>query len=150
MRLSKKGWNNVLIFSVLLIVFIFNFKHKLSLKPQVLLRTVISGQHTIVEIKTPDFKLIRNGRQWAAEPSLGLSEIQLAQLAKNWQNLPLDTLQDVFIDNTAPYYVQVYIASEAQPIVVQLDQYKSDYLLHIEDDITLLLPAHKLPLFFGR
>jgi len=84
MRLSARGWNNVLIFGVLIIVFLFNFSHKLLLAPKVHQRTVISKDIMIVEIKTPDFVIKRSGRNWVSKPNLGLSEHQLALLVQNW------------------------------------------------------------------
>lgn len=149
MRLSRKGWNNVLIFAVLLVIFIFNFSHKLTLSPKVQQRSVIDKSLTIVEIKTPDFKITRFGRTWKSEPNLGLSEQQLAQLVHNWQNLELTT-QPAISNTIAPYIIQVYTADHAQPIIVQLFQQGEHYLLQTESSMSLFLSAQQLPLLLGR
>ncbi len=149
MRLSKKGWNNVLIFGVLIIRFLFNFSHKLLLKPKVYERTVISREMMIVEIQTPDFSIKRSGRSWISEPSLGLSEHQLSLLAQNWQTLPLST-QAAIVQPQSPFIIQVYTANEAQPIIVQLIQMGEDYLLQTDQDMALFLSGEQLPLFLGR
>ncbi|WP_413691835.1 hypothetical protein [Psychromonas sp. KJ10-2] len=92
MRLSKKGWNNVLIFGVLLIIFIFNFRQQLNFSNTTQQRPVISPDFTIVEIQTPDFVMTRTGREWKREPSINLSNENLQSIVDNWQALPLDVL----------------------------------------------------------
>jgi len=149
MHLSRKGWNNVLIFSVLLIIFVFNFSQKLTLSPKVLQRSVIPESVTIVEIKTPDYQISRLGRSWQSQPALGLSEQQLNKLVDNWQHLKLAT-QDPVSENVAPYTIQIYIADQDQPIIVQLYQYGEHYLLQTDSDMSLLLEANQLPLLLGR
>lgn len=149
MRLSRKGWNNVLIFSVLLIVFVTNFSHKLSLSPKVHQRTVISEDLTILEIKTPDFRIKRSGRTWQREPSLGLSEQQLSTLVNNWQSIELDTHLPVSND-VAPYLIEVYTTDKTQPIIVELYQYDDHYLLQVDPNTALLLNDQQLPLLLGR
>jgi hypothetical protein len=149
MRLSKRGWNNVLIFGVLIIVFLFNFSHKLLLKPKVHQRTLISSEAMIVEIKTPDFSIKRVGRSWISEPNLGLSEHQLLLLVQNWQNLPLQTHAAIIQPENA-FVMQVYTANETQPIIVKLIQQGDDYLLQTDENMSLFLSSAQLPLFLGR
>jgi hypothetical protein len=149
MRLSKRGWNNVLIFGVLIIVFLFNFSHKLLLKPKVHQRTVISSELMVVEIKTPDFAIKRSGRSWISEPNLGLSEHQLSLLVQNWQSLPLQ-VQAAIVQPSDAFIMQVYTANNAQPIIVKLIQQGEDYLLQTDEEMSLFLSSEQLPLFLGR
>jgi len=149
MRLSKRGWNNILIYGVLIIVFLFNFSHKLLLQPKVHQRTLIDTNVMIVEIKTPDFSIKRSGRSWVSEPNLGLSEQQLALLVQNWQNLPLQT-QAAILKPENPFIMQVYTANAVQPIIVQLMQQGNNYLLQTDDEMSLFLSSEQLPLFLGR
>ena len=149
MRLSRKGWNNVLIFSVLLIIFIFNFSPKLTLSSEVKQRTIINKALTIVEIKTPDYKITRFGQDWKSTPDLGLSKQQLALLVKNWQNLQLEVSPPAS-DISNPYTIQVYSADQEQPIIVQLFQYGDHYLLQTTPNASLFLQAQQLPTLLGR
>ena len=149
MRLSKKGWNNVLIFGVLTIIFLFNFSHKLLLEPKVHQRTLINKDMLILEIRTPDFSIKRDGRSWISEPNLGLSEQQLSSLVKNWQNIPLQT-QEPVIQPKNPFVMQVYSANQDQPIIVKLIQQGENYLLQTDETMSLFLSAQQLPLFLGR
>lgn len=149
MRLSSRGWNNVLIYGVLIIVFLFNFSHKLLLSPKVKQRTLINNEMIIVEIKTPDFSIQRSGRSWKSEPSSGLSEQQLSLLIQNWQHLQLETQAPV-LNKISLYIIKVYIATQEQPIVVQLFQDGEHYLLQTDSSLSLQLNANQLPLLLGR
>lgn len=149
MNLSRKGWNNVIIFAVFIIIFIFNFSPKLTLSPKSEQRSVISSELLIVEIKTPDFNIKRIGRAWKSEPDLGLSEQQLALLVQNWQQLELEP-QATIKNAHPPYVIQIYTAHQAQPIIVQLFQQGDDYLLQIDPALSLSLSGQQLPLLLGR
>ena len=149
MRLSKKGWNNVLIFGVLIILILFNFSQKLMQQPKTEQRTVIGNQQMIVEIKTPDFSIKRSGRSWISEPNLGLSEQQLSLLVQNWQNHPLQ-IQAAILNPENLFIIHVYTADKAQPITVKLIQQDDHYLLQTDDEISLFLSDEQLPLFIGR
>ncbi len=148
MRLSNKGWNNVLIFGVLTIVFIFNFSHKLTLSPQVNSRTIIPKQETIVEIKTPDSLLTRHGREWQLTPPSALTQPQLNQLVAQWQQLALKTQENVAPNNHYPIFV--YVANKQQPYVVNLIEQDDHYLLQVNGEITLRLETRDLPSLLGR
>ena len=149
MRLSRRGWNNVLIFAVLSIIFIANFSDKLSLSSDTEPRPIIDSQLTIVEIKTPDYQIKRFGRTWKSEPDLGFSEAQLLSLVKSWQHMPLEE-QAPFDTPAHPYVIKIYTVDKEQPIVVQLSQFGDDYLLQTNPSYSLLLHAEQLPLLLGR
>lgn len=149
MRLSKKGWNNVLIFAVLIIMFIFNFSHKLLLSPKVSERTIIDKQLTIVELHTPDFTIKRIGRSWISKPEMRLSQQQLTSLMHNWQHLKL-TVQPVLKNPKNPFVIQVYNSDQEQPTIVQLIQQGENYLLQIDNETSLFLETKQLPLLLGR
>lgn len=149
MRLSKKGWNNVLIFGVLIIIFLFNFSQKLMFKEPSSQHTVISKEQIIVEIKTPDFTIKRNGRNWITEPELGLSTQQLTELVSNWQNHPLQSVPAIEKPQHA-FVIQIYTIDKPQPIVIQLIQQGDNYLLQRDENLALLLQGEQLGLFLGR
>ncbi|MCG6201473.1 hypothetical protein [Psychromonas antarctica] len=149
MRLSSKGWNNVLIFGILTIIFVFHFSQKLTLSAKIEQRSVISNEFIIVEIKTPDFEIKRVGRSWKSEPDLGLSKNQLALLVQNWQQLKLET-QSTVTTKQPPYLIYIYSANQAQPTIVQLFQQGDNYSLQLDSTISLFLSAEQLPLLLGR
>ncbi|WP_160064871.1 hypothetical protein [Psychromonas sp. L1A2] len=150
MRLSKRGWNNVLIFGVLLIIFIFNFSQQLRLSTVVSQRTVISSDLTIVEIETPDYVITRVGRNWESNPSVGLSSDNLQQIVNNWQAVPLDALTEQDLP-TSNFVLKFFVTEQVQPIIVQLHQQQNDqYILQVDENSFLSLPTEKLTSFLGR
>lgn len=149
MRLSRRGWNNVLIFAVLTIIFIFNFAPKLVPQDEQQYLPVINNQLTIVEIKTPDFKIARVGRHWQSQPDLGLSQQQLTTLVHNWQHLALP-VQEARITPKSSYIISIYSADQAQPTVVNLIQQDDGYQLQTQSNHALFLATHQLPLLLGR
>ena len=150
MRLSKRGLNNVLIFGVLLIIFIFNFSQQLRLSTVVSQRTVISSDLTIVEIETPDYVITRVGRNWESNPSVGLSSDNLQQIVNNWQAVPLDALTEQDLP-TSNFVLKFFVTEQVQPIIVQLHQQQNDqYILQVDENSFLSLPTEKLTSFLGR
>lgn len=150
MRLSKRGWNNVLIFGVLLIIFIFNFSEKLRLSSTIPQHTVISSDITIVEIETPDYIITRVGRKWESKPNIGLSSENLQHIVNNWQTIPLDTLAEQNLP-TSDFTLKFFVTEQTQPIIVQLHQQADNqYILQVNDDTFLSLPTEKLTSFLGR
>jgi len=149
MRLSKKGFNNVLIVGILAFVFILNFGPKLLPSSKKNQQTVINSALTIIEIKTPDFSIKRFGQRWISEPNLGLSNQQLSQLVHTWQAVPLQEHAEP-VQSKNPFIIQVYLANKDQPVTVKLIEYGNNYLLQINQNVTLLLKSKQLPLFLGR
>lgn len=150
MHLSKKGWNNVLIFGVLLIIFIFNFSQELRLSSKTSQRHVIANDLTIVEIDTPDYVITRVGRNWQSKPNRGISSTQLQNVVNNWQTVPLDvlTLQSL---PTSSFIIKFFVAEQTQPIIVQLHQLQDDqYILQVDEQLFLSLPAKQLTQFLGQ
>jgi len=150
MRLSKKGFNNLLIFGILLITFIFNFNQRLREPHETKQSTVIPKEFTILEIQTPDYTLTRVGRNWQRKPSMGISSDKLQQVVNNWQTVPLDTLTEQNFP-LSDFILRFFIAEQKDPIIVQLHQLQNDhYVLQVNEKLYLSLPSNQLSLFLGR
>lgn len=152
MRLSRKGWNNILIFGSLFVIFLFNFNfnEKFSSNTDELGVTPIPIELTILEINTPDHKIKRVGREWKAQPDMGLSSYQLSLLVQNWQTIPLQALKTNQLSTKFPYQIKIYVASEQEPFIFKLHQDKENYQLEGLDKTFLFLPEKQLPLFLGK
>lgn len=92
LRLSRKGWNNVLIFSTLFMIFLFNgMHHKLlsNADSDSQHQTIIPSTELILTLDMPNFSIERIGRSWRAvpEPEPKIGEQQLQNLLLNWKNL---------------------------------------------------------------
>lgn len=150
MHLSPKGWNNVLIFGVLLLILIFKFSQKSTIPSSISTHPIISPDLTIVEIETPDYSISRVGRNWESHPNLSLSSEKLASIVDNWQTVRLDSLIEPH-SSLSPFLIKVFVAEQADPIIIQLyQQPNNQYIVQIDGASLLILPLNKLPLYLGR
>ncbi len=86
-RLSKKGWNNVLIFSMLLMIMIFNGMHKKlgggeSTDTNVLL---LPENSLVLTLNIGDIAIERIGQGWRAKPAIDMDMAQLTDLMARWK-----------------------------------------------------------------
>ena len=81
-RLSKKGWNNVLIFSMLLMIMVFNGMHKKfnGSDPQMTEVPLLPENSLVLTVKYPHTTIERIGQSWRSQPPIALSEAELKQL----------------------------------------------------------------------
>lgn len=126
MRLSKKAWNNVLIFAVLAMIFIFNFSHKKMLhnensSPKQ--ATLLPSQSMILTMQGPDYTVERIGRSWRSRPDIGLAPEQLGQMMEAWLSQPLATLE----------------LPEGQLPVSQFSQEYQFWLAGVDEPVSLIL-----------
>ena len=96
LRLSKKGWNNVLIFSMLIMIMVFNGMHKKfnfgEVEPQQL--PLFGDDMLLLTLELPNVKIERVGQTWRANPATSLSNEQLATMVQQWYQLPLQVQLD--------------------------------------------------------
>ncbi len=149
MKLSRTGWNNVIIFSVMIIIIIINTTNdklfsdsdnQANAGQQLLL-----PEHSVIlalAIKTADDKQLlfeRVGRSWQHTGKgvlLSLTDQQVEQLMFSWQQASgLVQASDVIIDESKGILVQIDIAANEQrqqftlyPLTDQLLIYK-----HVSD-----------------
>lgn len=150
--LSKRGWNNVLIYLVLILMFIFYFLGHDSGK-------VASGtswqpfsERTLVAISDHQVSLVRVGNSWEQR---GNSFPQNATLSAGaqvhwvnaWQNLSLETTELLLAGRE--YQVELMFADEAESWVVGVFFYQgealvalpgADQVFRVQGDIAALEP----------
>ncbi|WP_199610738.1 hypothetical protein [Flocculibacter collagenilyticus] len=103
-RLSKKGWNNVLIFSMLAMIMLFNGMHKKIMESSQLgkVTAVLPADSFILKLEYPGYAVERIGQSWrltnVTQPPTAtqlalLNEAQFSQLAHNWRTLQAELVQ---------------------------------------------------------
>ncbi|MCC5879512.1 MAG: hypothetical protein JJU03_06440 [Idiomarina sp.] len=107
--LSKRGWNNVVIYVVLALMFVFYFLGNDS-------RRMASDEsfrpfavYSIVELRDPQYDLIRVGNQWELRQGQ-LSKDQQDQWLDAWQNLTLKPYEGLLAGEE--YAVEVSVADQ--------------------------------------
>ena len=140
MRLSRKGWNNVIIFSMLIMIFFLNGLHKKigSDETQAQLQPLLPVQSFVLTLTFSDQKIERIGTSWrtvALQTEQPLywqgTEQQLSELVYLWQNTALMTtpIPDA-IDLNKPLLAAAFeLAGEPLPWVYLLYKANGQYYL---------------------
>lgn len=86
-RLSKKGWNNVLIFSMLIMIMVFNGMHTKfnSSEPNDTQVPLLPENSLVLSLEYPAVTIERIGQSWRTKPAIGLDAIQLSEIMGLWQ-----------------------------------------------------------------
>ncbi len=153
MQLSRRGWNNVLIFVVLAMMLVFQYSGKKMEGGDSAsqYQTALPSNAVVLSMQFDNIQIQRVGSQLATQPELGLSQPQLQQIIKAWESATFKPVaNDIVIANLA-YGINVSfeLANLAEPVTLILYQIDNGYLLqnwqsqllHIdESELQVLLP----------
>ena len=141
MQLSRKAWNNVLIFSMLLMIFFFNGLHKKlnSVPVESGIQTLLPAQSFILSLEFPDQKIERIGTAWrsqalfknAPESQWQSTQSNIVQLINKWQGseLPLAPASTSLKSNVPLSVATIWLAGEQLPWLYQLYKAPQGYYL---------------------
>jgi hypothetical protein len=150
MQLGRKGWNNVIIFSMLIMIFFLNGLHKNigNDETQAQLQPLLPVQSFVLTLKFIDQKIDRIGTSWRTttlQKNVPLSwqgsEQQLSELVYLWQNTALmTTITPDALDMNKPLSVATFeLAGEPLPWVYLLFEANGQYYLFDKTSQRLLL-----------
>ena len=151
MQLGRKGWNNVVIFSMLLMIFFFNGLHtKLNSGPdQPGVQSILPAQSFILALEFPDKKIERIGTSWRASALINdvsaiiwqATPADLVALINDWQGMELSvaTSPDVIKNTKALSVATVWLAGEQLPWLYQLYRAPNGYYLLDKSNQRVLL-----------
>lgn len=94
LRLTRQGWNNIIIYGVLALFFLFYIapNHLAMLRSKELQQVVAPGQR-LLELHFPRATLKQAGPVWRSEPAALLTDALAVQTAATWQQLQLPAAQ---------------------------------------------------------
>ncbi|NWL15292.1 hypothetical protein FHG08_06055 [Pseudoalteromonas sp. Scap03] len=150
MQLGRKGWNNVIIFSMLIMIFFLNGLHKNigNDETQAQFQPLLPVQSFVLTLKFIDQKIDRIGTSWRTttlQKNVPLSwqgsEQQLSELVYLWQNTALmTTITPDALDMNKPLSVATFeLAGEPLPWVYLLFEANGQYYLFDKTSQRLLL-----------
>jgi len=156
-QLSKKGWNNVLIFSMLIMIFLFNgLHHKLiGTETDDIVQSILKEQSYILTIEYPLFKIERIGTGWRNNSEL--TETQVSELLINWRQATglriadLNAIKSEFNNKSAENIVTIWLAGEELPQVYAFFKLGADYFVHMPKSVNgtwLKLTSNQKELLF--
>jgi hypothetical protein len=149
-RLSQKGWNNFMIYTVVILVALFvglpEYLKQARNEPQ---PQLISASQTLLALHFPQHQIERAGPSWRSQPA-ALTEEQLAVLLQHWQQVtlpeksPLDPINPVLVTD-----VSVWLTGKPAQQQWQLYQAGEYYWLKaVEADLWYRLPPGQADLLF--
>ncbi|MCF2857534.1 hypothetical protein L1286_08640 [Pseudoalteromonas sp. SMS1] len=138
MGLSRKAWNNVVIFSMLIMIFFLNgLHHKLNPSEEELGSVlVLPEQSFVLALAYPGVKIERIGTSWRIEselPSDGqqvYTEQDLVDIVTLWQSSELEMISPPQVSAEQAVSVATFwLAAEELPLSYQLYQVNGYYVL---------------------
>ncbi|WP_166424503.1 hypothetical protein [Paraglaciecola sp. 20A4] len=116
-RLTSRGWNNVLIISMLLLIIMFNLTGNIfsnSSPSDKALKALVPNGDMITSIDMGSTTLERVGRGWRLLPAQqGMDNQRLSETIGNWHNAKLESIDQTSL--TGAMAVDVWLAGEGVP-----------------------------------
>jgi hypothetical protein len=132
-QLSRRGWNNVLIFAVLAMMLIFQYSGNMlnqdSKAP--LYQPALPANAVVLSMQFDNIQIRRVGRELEIKPAMRLTQAQLQQIIKAWESATFKVLPaDIAVTNLA-YGVNLSfeLANLSEPVTLILYQVEGGYLL---------------------
>ncbi len=125
-QLSRRGWNNVLIFFCLGFILVFSKFGKQESTIDQAHTTLLPASTYILSLKTKQWRIERLGNTWRSVPDLGLSMHQMDKYMLRWQGLKLMPGESL---SGLPQTIHVWLAGYDEPLVVRLYQDNDRYAL---------------------
>ncbi|XOV80094.1 MAG: hypothetical protein ACFHVJ_03850 [Aestuariibacter sp.] len=119
LKLGQRGWNNVLIFAMLFMVFLFSTSNKLlqNNSEQPTSMRLFPPYTIVMKIQFADVTLQRIGQDWRID-NTGYEVAPLVVLLHRWEGLEVQPIADPPVGN--PYIITLSLAGEEKPRVVSL------------------------------
>ncbi|WP_077339813.1 hypothetical protein [Pseudocolwellia agarivorans] len=151
MKLSRTGWNNVIIFAVMAFILLINVtNNKIFSEDENTSNTeqaTLFGAHATILTLTfyPNVTIERIGKTWRSTPAT-LNEQGLEQMMRSWKHSEGDTVKHPpLLDEKMALVVKVELAGQDEPHTLNL--YATDTELLIFNRTTLVWKSFPLAIF---
>ncbi|GAB3038944.1 hypothetical protein [Bowmanella dokdonensis] len=140
-RLSRRGWNNVLIFATLLLILLFNQSGQfLDDAPPVQSGQLLPDGLPVMKMDFGGHQLERIGPGWRLRPSTNASAEQLSEVVNNWQQAIAEPLGPGKLADGL--VAVIWLAGEEQGRVFELSQREEGIWLEHRQQLYLLPDQH--------
>lgn len=130
-RLTRRGWNNVLILSVLFMLLLFNSSQWLHQRSDKLLapRTLILADQVPLAFEFDQTKIQRVGQSWRLNGT-GAFPFSASDYASAWQTIVMTPIPQATLQQG--YVVTVSMAGEEKPFVYTLLSIGEDIIVQLD------------------
>ncbi|WJG09507.1 hypothetical protein [Aliiglaciecola sp. LCG003] len=119
-RLSRKAWNNVIIFAMILMILLFNTTNNILTGSREESQLHLLPEHSmLMTLQMPEVNIERIGQGWRTVPTKAFDETQLQALAQKWQSSQMVDYSGA-LPAEMPVVVIAWLASENSGRVFQL------------------------------
>ncbi|BBR37593.1 MULTISPECIES: hypothetical protein [Aeromonas] len=140
-KLSRKGWNNVIIVVVLIVITLL---HRMETAQQEnsakRARPLLPDAAVVLTWQGPSWQIERIGQGWRSLPDLGLDTAQLDARLARWQGWLLPPGEAV---RGTPVAIKVWIAGQSDPVEIGLYQNSGQYGAQLPSGLWLALTAEQ-------
>jgi phosphotransferase system glucose/maltose/N-acetylglucosamine-specific IIC component len=154
-KLSRTAWNNVIIFAMLIMIFLFNgLHHKLNPSQAATTGSLLEQHQVVLVFKLADCKFERIGAGWRANSACN-KELEPEALSLAWQTttLNIESADEVNSRSSKPLWrgdAYIWLAGTANPMLFTFYQGETNWFIHsqaknlwyraIAEDIATLQP----------
>lgn len=149
MKLSKRGWNNVLIFAVLILMFfLYDIPGQLQ-KQEPPLYSFVAENTELLSVEFDHFRLVKTAGQWQFQPAITVSS-DAAQLAMAWQHTKLQPFEpEQQISLTPVSQAVVLSAGQHEPVQWLLFSYQQSFMVQqVGQPLFFLISSQQAQLLF--
>lgn len=155
-KLSRRGWNNVIIIAVVLFIAVIQFPDLIRARlepdgvaPSPAMQSLLPEQAAVSRLVLPQNVLTLQGRQWIAEPQI---EGAPQKIVEHWQSIAGTVVDEAMIAKlkpqlSAPRTVEVWLHSAEEPIRVTVYQLPQFWLLRSWQGVWLAITVDESYLF---
>ncbi len=131
-RLSRTGWNNLIIFAMLFMIFLFNGLHHklLNSNAEEGERALLPLNSLVLTIEFDSVKVERIGKGWR---TTGVDTVDLAGLVNSWQSQLMVPMNDTVPSEKVLTHATFWLAGLENGYTFSLHQYQSEYYLFDRD-----------------
>ncbi|WP_299017051.1 hypothetical protein [uncultured Photobacterium sp.] len=156
-KLSRRGWNNVIIIAVILFIALVQFPDLIRerLKPESTpvspsaSQSLLPEQAVITRLYLPGHTLIQQGSLWIAEPA---TEKSPQIIVENWQSIAGTVVDEAMMTQLKPQLgtprtVEIWLQSVEEPVRVTVYQLPQFWLLKGWQGVWLAISVDESYLF---
>lgn len=126
-RLGRTAWNNVIIFAMLIMIFLFNgLHHKILSVSDDSVQSVLPANSAVLTLTFPNLKIERIGTGWRANKDVAFD---LSLLELNWRQANGELVERELTESQAITQAELVVAGYEQSIVYTLYRDADGFLL---------------------
>lgn len=134
-RLSRKAWNNIIIFAMLLMIFLFNTTNNILVGSGDDQQSIgLLPEHAVLmTLESNGIEIQRIGTGWRVNPNAEMSTQKISNLVTHWQQSTMSPTSSADVSDQ-PVIVVAWLAGMENGLVYQFHQNDQDVKVQVNGD----------------